>query len=115
VSDPEDTDTGRQTIWDVGRGKGRASDPRIDAIYDDVRDIKRDIRRLEALPERIAAVESMVHLWSDLRERIDKQNDRLAVIEAAMPGLTEGRRWLILAISGIVAAVGLAASHLIFK
>lgn len=78
---------------------------KIDGIVDALAGIVRIEERQIANAARI----------SDVQTEVEKHDYRLGRIEVQMPGLAEKARWVVMALLGIVAAVGTAALAVVMK
>lgn len=78
---------------------------KIDGIVDALAGIVRIEERQIANAARI----------SDVQVEVDKHGVRIGSIETQMPGLVEKARWVVMALLGIVAAVGTAALAVVLK
>jgi hypothetical protein len=117
LSDPEDTTGSGRAFLNVGEPERRVS-------AEDIREMKWDIRRLEKLPERIAAmqasVDGMGHHVQALVTRLDATNTAVGVLqrevakEQAVAGWVNKLVFLAvvaLAGAGWYTAVSVSGSH----
>lgn len=108
MSDEPVVDVGEQTGGPFSPLAGRRmSDPYIIAVWEDVRDIKKDLRDLRPLPARLSALEESLKNTREANDklitRLDTTNDRVAVLEKKEPlsaywnRIVEKIMWLLIA------------------
>lgn len=99
---------------------------RVDALADDVADVKADVRQirggvdelrsaLAVLVRHEVRMETHTTDFGKLRDHVDSMDTRLHLVEQKMPALEETRGWVVRALIAVVGTVLLAVVALVVK